>query len=166
MRKIIFTGPESSGKSTLTAAVSKHFNGKMVNEYARGYLENLKRNYEERDLLHIAKGQMFSENKAAKQADSFLFCDTDLLTIKIWSAVKYGRCDDWIEAQIQQCTERIYFLCVPEMPWEPDPLRENPNDRMVLYQLYVEELKRRGFLYYELFGSHQERLDKVIGVLS
>ena len=42
LHKIIITGPESSGKTTLCNALSKHFNLPFSKEYAREYLEKLK----------------------------------------------------------------------------------------------------------------------------
>jgi nicotinamide riboside kinase len=60
--KIIVTGPESSGKTTLCNALSKHFNLPFSKEYAREYLNTLKRDYNPDDLLKIAKGQLQTEN--------------------------------------------------------------------------------------------------------
>ena len=61
MLKIIVTGPESSGKTTLCKALSEHFKIPSTEEYAREYLNNLGREYKEEDLIEIAKGQLQSE---------------------------------------------------------------------------------------------------------
>ena len=58
MRKIIVTGPESCGKTTLCEALSKHFNIVYSKEYAREYLNEINRNYNQADLLEIAKKQL------------------------------------------------------------------------------------------------------------
>ena len=86
MLKIIVTGPENSGKTTLCKALSEHFNIHFSEEYARGYIDKLDRTYTQTDLLEIAKGQLTSEQNAQ-------LLDTDLITIKIWSEYKYGSCD-------------------------------------------------------------------------
>ena len=39
MLKVVITGPESTGKSTLASALSTHFNAVLSEEYAREYLE-------------------------------------------------------------------------------------------------------------------------------
>ena len=57
MKKIVFTGPECSGKTTLSKEIAKHFNLVWVQEYARQYLENLERSYNYYDLKKIAQGQ-------------------------------------------------------------------------------------------------------------
>ena len=96
MKKIIITGPESSGKTTLAKALAAHFKTVSVPEFAREYIDQLGRPYVESDLLEIAKGQLRLENEMAKRASNFLFCDTDLITIKIWALDKFGKCDPWI----------------------------------------------------------------------
>ena len=95
MIKFIVTGPESSGKTTLYEALIKRFNLTGCKEYARQYLNALHRDYDQADLLEIAKGQFLAEQKAQ-------ILDTDLITIKIWSNYKYGNCDSWILNQIEK----------------------------------------------------------------
>ena len=113
MLKIIATGPESSGKTTLCKALSKHFKISYSQEYAREYLEKLDRNYTQKDLIKIAKRQLTSEQNS-------ILLDTDLITIKIWSNYKYGNCDKWVLEQIQKQKpeDRFYLLCKPDTAWE------------------------------------------------
>ncbi|MFK8006949.1 MAG: AAA family ATPase [Saprospiraceae bacterium] len=56
-KKIILTGPESTGKSTLARQLAQVYNTVWVPEFARTYLEGLNRPYRGDDLLKIAKGQ-------------------------------------------------------------------------------------------------------------
>ena len=81
--------------------------------------------------------------------------DTDLITIKIWSEYKFGNCDTWILDKIeeQQNEIRLYLLCKPDIPWESDPLRENPNDRMELFEIYKMELDNLEHNYYIVEGK-------------
>ena len=57
IKKIILTGPESSGKTTLAKQLAERFQTTWVPEFARTYLDNLTRPYREDDLLRIAQGQ-------------------------------------------------------------------------------------------------------------
>ena len=143
MPKIIITGPESSGKTTLCKNISLLLNIPFAEEYARKYLKKIKKDYNQDDLIKIAKGQLKSEKNKK-------ILDTDLITIKIWSNYKYGTCDKWILDQIkkQKNRNRIYLLCKPDLPWETDPLRENPKDRMKLFQIYKEEISELAHRYY------------------
>ena len=148
--KIIVTGPESSGKTTLCNALSKHFNLPFSKEYAREYLEKLNSNYTQDDLLKIAKGQLQTEN-------GLQLLDTDLITLKIWSKYKYGSCDKWILEQIetQKSEKRFYLLCSPDIPWQADKQRENPNDREELFKIYKQELDDLEHTYFIVDGENR-----------
>jgi nicotinamide riboside kinase len=157
MIKIIFTGPECSGKTTLSTSVSKETNTNLVKEYARDYLSKINRPYEFSDLLQIAKGQRKLTQQASVYKQKFLVCDTDLEVIKIWSLVKYGKCDSWILNN--QDKEAYYFLCHPEVPWKDDPFRENRNNRLDLFELYKQELFENKRKFKILKGNQKERFN-------
>ena len=155
MDKIILTGPESSGKTTLCNYIASHFKLSQSKEYAREYLKKKGKEYIQEDLLKIAKRQLNSE-----KVNTVL--DTDLITIKIWSEYKFGNCDNWILDKIEEQKNeiRFYLLCKPDIPWESDPLRENPNDRMKLFEIYKMELENLGHKYHIVEGK--DRLQNVI----
>ena len=150
MLKIIITGPESSGKTTLCKALFQYFNIPFAKEFARFYIKKLEREYTQNDLLSIAKGQLESELNSQ-------LLDTDLITIKIWSEYKYGSCDKWILTQIekQKSEKRFYLLCKPDIPWQTDNQRENPNVREELFKIYKQELENLGHDYYIVEGENR-----------
>ena len=61
--KIVVTGPESSGKSSLATRLAQQFNFPVVPEFSREYLNSLNRAYTQHDLDEIAAGQMKNEDK-------------------------------------------------------------------------------------------------------
>ena len=156
MIKIVVTGPESSGKTTLATALASHYQAPWVPEYARTYLDQLNRPYQEEDLLLIAQGQMRQEEEAARRCPPLLICDTSLVVIKVWSDYRYGRCHPWIEEQLNQRSVDSYLLCRPDLPWEPDPQRENPRTRDVLFTLYQKALSSSAHVTIE--GESSQRL--------
>jgi len=155
MGKIIFIGPESSGKTTLCKKISNHLKIPFNEEYARAYLEKTNGSYTKKDLLNIAKQQLIKEKKK-------ILLDTDLISIKIWSEYKFKHCDKWIVEQIykQKTEKRFYFLCKPDIPWESDPLRENPNNRDDLFAIYKKELNRLEHTYFII--DKERRFEKAI----
>lgn len=157
MKRIAITGPESTGKSSLARELARIFNTTWVPEYAREYLLELGQPYEEGDILKIAKGQLRSEEKMAHHASRLLFCDTDFLVTRIWSIVKYGRCSPWIEKKLEQHRYDLYLLCNIDLPWEFDPLREHPDKRLILFDLYHNELSERGFPFAVVSGEGAAR---------
>ncbi len=155
----VFTGPESSGKTTLAKLLTEKRGGVYIPEFAREYLADLGREYTQNDLLEIAKGQYKLQQEAKKQSDKVICFDTDLLTIKIWSEVKYGNCDEWILDRLYSNQDAFYILCKPDFPWEYDELRENPNDRNELFELYKNELEALNFPYVISTGTLEERIE-------
>ena len=153
----VFTGPESSGKTTLATKVSELKKGIYIPEAARDYLTNLGREYTINDLLEIAKLQYKLQEEAKQNGDKIICFDTDLLTIKIWSEWKYGTCNPWILDRLYANSNSIYILCKPDFPWQYDDLRENPNDREELFNLYQKELELFNFPYQIVTGTLQER---------
>ena len=96
INQIVFTGPECTGKTTLSKLISEYYNYPLVSEYARSYINNLKRPYNYNDLVEIAKGQINLENQAQNHNSKFIVCDTNLQVIKLWSLIKYSKCDSFI----------------------------------------------------------------------
>ena len=92
--KIILTGPESTGKSTLAKQLAEHYQVDWVAEYARTYIQSLNRLYEEADLAKIAMGQQQRISQKEMKNPPLLFCDTSFLVLKVWAEYKYGRCDE------------------------------------------------------------------------
>ncbi len=91
-----------------------------------------------------------------KKKQKLIICDTTLQTIKIWSLEKFKKYDDWFLTQENNYTH--YLLCDPSIPWEPDPLRENPTDRDRLFNLYLKELE--GLKVTIISGDKTERLNQ------
>ncbi len=162
--KIVITGPESTGKTSIVNFLSTELNTIKIDEYARTYLEKTKGKYQYEDLLIIAKHQIEQEEKCS--ATKLNILDTDLITIKIWSEYKYGKCDPWIITQINERQYDYYLLCYPDINWEYDPLRENPNDLKSLFVLYENELINQGKQYSIITGTGQSRYNKCINILN
>ena len=159
MIKVCIQGPESTGKTFLANALAEKYKAPCVPEYARQYLGNLDRPYVQCDLLEIAKGQLILEADKSKRSPKLLILDTDLHVIKVWSEYKYGNCDPWILQQLELQHSDIYLLTFYDIPYEEDPLRENPNERPELFDIYEKLLKDRGLHYRVIQGTREKRLN-------
>lgn len=165
---ISITGPESAGKSTLSAQLAAHYGTTFVPEYARAYLEAAGPRYTLLDLEAIARGQLAAEDAAAPQASGLLFCDTDLLVIKIWAENAFGVCPAWVAAALAQPRYALTLLLAPDLPWAPDPLREHPDpaQRWHFYNLYRAELVSRGWPFAEINGPAAGRLAQAVAAVA
>lgn len=156
--KIAITGPESTGKSQLAAGLAIHFNTVFVPEFARTYIDRLARPYEPEDLVEIAKGQLSAEADVERKANEFLFSDTEMLVLKIWSLHRYGKCNPFILHAIEKQNYDLYLLCNIDLPWEYDRQREHPHLRQYFFNWYRKEVEDYGFPFSIVSGQGNERL--------
>ena len=164
MLKIALTGPESSGKTTLANLLAKHYNVDFIPEYARQYLVQTNGHYEKVDLPKIAKGQheRILSSQQENPTRKVLISDTDFIVIGVWSNYKYGSIEQDVKALIHADIFDLHILCEPDMPWEDDELRENPDNRDELFSFYQEALDVHGKNYITVNGSNEKRLKKAI----
>jgi len=139
---ILITGPESSGKTTLARQLAWALDAIFVAEAARDYLEAMEGNYKEEDLPKIWRKQVEAEDAARASSASFVVCDTGPEVIRVWAEVKYGRCPAEVLRAYEERNYDIVLLCSPDLPWQPDPLRESPDlqQRNALFTRYQELL--------------------------
>lgn len=162
---IAIIGPESTGKTTLAQQLATHFNGALVREYAREFLGNYGHSYREDDLAIIAQKQFDLEQQAIASGRSIVVCDTDLLVIKVWSEVRYNRTAPSIDSLIAQQPPRLHLLTLPDLPWEYDPLRENPDDRDGLFDHYQRILTKMDNPFLIVGGMGENRLNNALKAL-
>lgn len=160
---IVITGAESTGKSTLTESLAKHFNSPYLPELAREYVENLNREYNFEDVEFIANKQIELLNKL-KQSDSpVIFIDTWLIITKIWFEVVFKKIPEWINKEIKSTKIDLFIVCNTDLPWIPDSVRENGGEnRLLLQKRYIEEIEKFNFNYKIVSGKNENRLKNAI----
>lgn len=154
VRRIAIVGAESTGKTTLAAALAERFGTAWVPEFAREYLEARGGVCRREDLQLIARGQAASEERQAERANRYLFCDTDPLTTGIWSLRYFGE----VERRAEETTYPLTLLCGNDVPWADDGLRDSPGHRAWFLEQFVRALESRRRLYLLLEGTPEERL--------
>ncbi|MFM9908318.1 MAG: AAA family ATPase [Chitinophagaceae bacterium] len=170
IRRIVIVGPESTGKSTLCQQLAEHYNTSWCPEYARQYLIDKGMNYDFKDLLSIAKGQVALEEEYLDRVSNsghhsrFLFIDTDMYVLKVWCEFVFGNCHQWIIDQIVERKYDLYLLCKTDLPWVQDELREYPDlaSREKLYMIYKDIMINQITPWVDINGNTEERLQKAI----
>lgn len=167
-RTICITGPESTGKSDLSRNLSLELQSPWVPEFARDFLLQLNRPYKEADLKTILHGQLDSENLARQKTTApFLFIDTGPEVLYIWSLYKYNRVSQSIQEAVAQSRYDLTLLLAPDLPWSPDPLRENRSlsERNQLFSLYKDLLHQTGRNYEIVTGQDSLRIRRAKEIL-
>ncbi len=166
--KVAITGPESTGKSALAAALSAHFHTTFAGEYAREYLSRTNGLYDLQDMTRICEGQIELEESAMANANEFCFFDTDMPVLKVWSQYRFGLVPAAIEQAFMQRKYDLHLLCMTDLPWQPDAFRESPGqeERDLLYIIYRNLLidGRRPFV--EISGTGDIRFQQALKALS
>jgi nicotinamide riboside kinase len=163
MFKVGIIGPESTGKSTLSQYLAKRYDGLWLPEYARIYLEERAQErgsayaYTHEDVLRIAEYQVKQLHELSQQ-EGLAFFDTELIITKVWLLHKYGECPAFVEEALRKYPMDMYLLCYPDLQWQPDPVRENPNIREYLFDWYEREVQTLDIPYYNPFPlTNQEK---------
>ena len=149
--RIGIIGPESTGKSTLAHYLAQRYDGILIPEYAREYVEQLPigQAYTRDDVLKIAQQQVEElRNLANQPADRLIVFDTELIITKVWMMHKWGECPDFLEKALHDYPMDVYLLCYPDLDWVLDPVRENPTIREYLYDWYEREIHLLDIPYY------------------
>ncbi len=169
IKKIEIAGPESSGKTTLAMALSGALGIPCLPEYARLYLQSKGPEYDYKDYLKMVEGQLrweqlleerLPKGRAEHGKPALLIADTGALVLKVWGLVKFGKYPAVLDEVLPSYA--LFLLCKPDMPYEPDPLRENPHDRAALYAIYKELLQDNKLPFVELEGDEHRRLETAL----
>ena len=164
VKKIVVLGPESTGKSTLCAALAKHYNTIWCPEYARQFLTENGTDYNYENLLTIAEGQLAGEDASAQKANEILIIDTDMYVMKVWCEYVFNNCHPFILEKINERKYDAYLLCDIDLPWTADEMREYPNEgpRKELFTIYKELLINQKTLWGIVSGMGEVRVQNAI----
>jgi len=165
-KKIAVVGPESTGKSTMSAYLAKYYNVPWVAEFARYYCEALTTPCTLQDEINIFHGQIALEQSVlATTITDFVICDTTFLTVKIWSDAFFGETPQIVLDALQEYQYDFYVLLDIDLPWEDDPLRDFPNQREYFMEVWHKELKALDASYRFVSGLGEERYINAIKVI-
>jgi len=165
--RVVLLGAESSGKSTLCAALAAAFGTAWVAEYGRTLHEQKNGHLVFDDLLYIARRHAELEDEAAATARGWLFCDTDAATTALYSYYYFHRCDPALQALAAGCGQRYAhtFVCAPTVPFEPDGWRGPEALRSFQHGMVLMQLDHYGIPFTLLEGTVAERVAQVRAVL-
>jgi HTH-type transcriptional repressor of NAD biosynthesis genes len=177
VKRVLIIGTESTGKSTLTEMLAKHYNTEFMPEYARYYIDdylggnmdNLKyEHFDEFASIH----RIIEQTVKLRDANKILFTDTDAITTLIFSREYYGKVSETVVNLANSEKYDLILLCNPDVPWIDDGQRNLGHKREELYQQFVHELTIRNMSYVDIKGNWEERwktavneVDKLMGGL-
>ena len=163
--RIALIGPESSGKTSLCRDLAAHYKTVWVPEFAREYVTAIGRKYTVDDIEYCYKEQLKQEKNLLASANQYIFTDTELIIAKVWSEDVFKRVTEWIEENIETLKYDLYLLTYYDLPWQQDPVRENPHRREYFFDWYKRELEERRFRFSVIRGTGEERCINAIAAI-
>jgi HTH-type transcriptional regulator, transcriptional repressor of NAD biosynthesis genes len=169
VRRVTILGGESSGKSTLAAALADHFATDWVPEYGRELWDIREGSLSYEDLLLIANEQVRREEQAARTPRAIetgiLICDTSPLTTLLYCLDMFAKA----EPELYGLAKRTYdlvILCTPDFTFVQDGTRRDDTFRTTQHAWYQRELAARSIPHLVVHGCVQGRVSEVANALS
>jgi len=163
MKRVVITGSECTGKTTLAVALAARYDVVWVPEYARRFVEENNASPEYADVDRIARGQIDLEDEHAGAAPRLLIQDTDLLSTIVYSRHYYGDCPAWIEESLAARAADLYLLAAIDVPWSADGDQRDRGDRREeMHDLFRDALVERGLPFTEIRGRPAQRVDAAV----
>lgn len=169
IRKIVFMGSVSTGKSTITKALAAAYGTTCMEEYGAEYWREhcVNRRLRPEELEYIAEEHIRREEERFHDADGYCFIDTNAITTYMFSLDYHGFATERLTELAAQCKGRydLFFLCKDDIPYEDTPDRSGDVKRHLFQRRIEEDLGRRGIDCIPLYGTLSARMRRVNEVL-
>ncbi|MBE5320230.1 AAA family ATPase [Pedobacter sp. MR2016-19] len=159
VKKICFYGPESTGKSTMAEKMALHYQTTFVPEVARELINSNDITID--DIIEIGTSQTERVKEKTNSANKLVFCDTDLITTKIYSQYYLNEVPQILNDLEKEICYDLYFLMDIDVEWVADHLRDFGDRRLEMFNLFKSELEKRGIAYIQISGDYKTREEKI-----
>lgn len=161
-RRVVVTGPESTGKTTLAAELGAHFEAPWVPEAARRFVETVSTPLSADTVEPIARLAMQLDDAATSGTHPVVILDTDLLSTVVYARHYYGAVPAWIASEARARRSDLYLLCLPDIPWVADGVRDRPAARGALLGDFRDALQALDARVVEISGMGTARTDAAV----
>ena len=161
MIRIVVTGSESTGKTTLAHQLGRHYDAPVAEEFVRTYATDVGTlGFEHHGP--IARGQMANEDAAIARASKLVVLDTDLVSTVVYCEHYFGHAPEWIAAEASARAAQMYLLMRPDVPWIADGVRDRGHRREEMHALFEATLRRLRLTYVEIGGDWDARFASAV----
>lgn len=167
IRKVVFVGTESSGKSTLAKALADDLGTLWVHEFGRELWEEQNLTGTFNDMWKIAQNHYRREQAAMLHSKDFLFCDTNPWTTLQWALMYNGTADSRLIELVERTkNDYVWILCSNDFGWVEDGVRELTGNKAEIFQQQnYKALLDLGVEYHTAWGPLENRIQQVKHVL-
>ena len=168
-QRIVVTGSECTGKTTLAAELAASYQALLIPEMARVYAEErLAEGFTltADDVAPIARRAIAAEDALLIGSPPRVFLDTDLLSTVVYARHYYGACPAWIETAARERMAAMYLLCAPDVPWIADSVRDQADHREEVHALFQRVLMEFGARMADVAGMGEARTATAIAAVA
>ena len=166
MKRIVVTGSECTGKSTLARQLAAWLKVPSLTEASRAVAEAMARPLTADDVGTIASRHMAQEDALVHRArPALVVLDTDLVSTVVYARHYYGACAAWITEEASARRADLYLLCAPDLPWEADGVRDRPTARTELHAAFGAQLQAMGARVLPVDGRGPLRLQRATAAI-
>lgn len=162
LTRVVLTGSESTGKTTLAARLAAHFGVEWVPEYVREFVERKGAAPDFADHAEIARGQVVLEDRYVARASGLLVQDTDVLSTAVYAEHYFERSLPWLFEMAHARRPDLYLLMDIDVPWAPDPQRDRGERRAEMHALFQEAVIGTGAPWALISGVGDARLEAAV----
>ena len=170
-RRIAIIGAESTGKTTLAAALAPRLAADTglkvawVPELLRDWCNHVGRTPQPHEQASILRGQ-HDRIEAAAATHDVVICDTTAMMIAIYSRLLFA--DRSLEARAVALQRRmaLTLLTALDLPWEADPLRDGPHVREPVDNMLRELLIAHQLPWALVAGHGTARLEAAVDAVA
>lgn len=160
VKRVCILGAESTGKSTLAAALAERFGTLWNPEYGRPYTQIGRQDgaWSSWEFTHIARIHCWYEDFLAALAQRVLFSDTDAFTTAVFHEVYLGTPAVGFDELVGRRYD-LFVVCGLDVPWRHDGIREFEEQRRAMHERYLERAGESGSPWLLVEGPPERRLE-------
>lgn len=162
-RRVVVTGAESTGKTTLCRRLAGRFRSVWVPEFGRDLTVLKSRTmppepWQPADFSWIAAEQERLAVEAARRGGPVVFVDTDAIATRVWEERYLERASHATERIAAASRADLYLLTLPDVPWIADGVRDGDQEiREWMTARLRDLLERTGAPVVDLSGAWADR---------
>jgi NadR type nicotinamide-nucleotide adenylyltransferase len=161
VKRVCLLGAESTGKTTLAAALAERFDTLWNPEYGRPYTQIGRPQdapWTSWEFTHVARIQCWYEDFLAGLSQRVLFTDTDAFTTAVFHEVYLGTPATEFDELVRRPYD-LFLVCGLDAPWRHDGIREFEGQRHWMHERYLDRARESGRPWLLVEGPLERRLD-------
>lgn len=168
-KRIVVTGPECTGKTTLATQLAAQLGAPWLAEEAREYATAVVRaggKLGAADVDRIGKHHTVADDRMLAARPPLIVLDTDLMSTVAYGRHYYGSSSEWLESEARARRGDLYLLCAPDIEWVPDGIRDRPTGREAMLEHFRRVLTEFDARVADVWGIGPARLEAAVAAVS